>query len=110
MRFIPDLPGLGVLSLNVRKWGRVGSGKTHIMTMLTNWLKPKKPEPGLLELDPFFRDTVSHLPREARKQYCQNLIKRCELDVKAAVSTDGNVCPRLLMRAAREALDGMGDS
>lgn len=77
------------------------------MTKLANWLKPKKPEPGLSELDPFFRDTVSHLPSEARKQYCHNLIKRCELDLKAEVSSDGNVCPRLLMRAAREALEGM---
>ena len=80
------------------------------MTKLANWLKPKKAEPGLTELDPFFRETASHLPLEARKQYCENLIKRCELDVKAARPTDANVCPQLLMRAARQALERMDEA
>ncbi|PQJ78995.1 hypothetical protein [Polaribacter porphyrae] len=63
------------------------------------WLKPNE---TLVELDSFYRETVSQFSNEERKVYCKNLLGRLQEDFRLATKAELNEIKKYLKATKRE--------
>jgi hypothetical protein len=69
----------------------------------------KQEEVKLIDLDELYKETIVHLPLDARIHYCQNLIRTCILDVNNAKDVANTEKIYELMNAAKREIERLND-